>query len=55
MTPLTSPTKTHCIYGHPLSGANLWLRKAGRRIYAACNRRRLRERYQRTFHGEAVA
>lgn len=41
--------KTHCIYGHPLSGPNLWLRKDGRRICAECNRRRCREAYRRLF------
>jgi hypothetical protein len=51
MSGLTSSTKTHCINGHPLSGANLWVRKDGRRICAACNRRRFREWYRRTFHG----
>jgi hypothetical protein len=34
--PLTS--KTHCSNGHPLSGANLYIRPNGQRQCRACNR-----------------
>lgn len=54
MSGLTSGSKLLCLNGHPLIGANLWRRKDGRRICAECNRRRFREWYARTFHGEAL-
>jgi len=35
--------QTHCIYGHPLSGLNLYVTKQGYRQCRACNARRQRE------------
>lgn len=39
--------RTHCIHGHPLSGANLYTTKQGYRQCRACNNRRHKERRQR--------
>jgi HNH endonuclease len=39
--------KTHCKYGHPLSGDNLIVRKSGHRQCKTCNREKVREWRQR--------
>jgi hypothetical protein len=38
--------KTHCPYGHPYSGDNLYIRKEGRRECRTCMRERNRRRCQ---------
>lgn len=37
---LWNQSMTHCIHGHRLSGANLYIRKRGSRCCRACNRDR---------------
>lgn len=41
------PGKTHCGYGHPLSGDNLFVTRQGARQCRICMRRRNRESYHR--------
>ena len=37
--------KTHCKYGHPFEGDNLYVYPSGKRDCRACGRRRHKERY----------
>jgi len=44
-----NPKKTHCKYGHPLSGRNLYVRSNGKRYCKECQRIRGRRRLQRSI------
>ncbi len=47
-------SQTHCIYGHPLSGTNLYIRSNGCRMCRACmaTRRRVKRAERRESHGQ---
>lgn len=47
--------KTHCKYGHPLSGGNLHMRKDGGRMCLACQERRSLKCWQRKSEDERTA
>lgn len=42
-SPAQNARKTHCPYGHPLSGENLYVRVTGRRQCKACRRQQQRK------------
>jgi hypothetical protein len=42
---LVMKSKTHCPYGHPYHGDNLYVYPDGRRLCITCKRQRERERY----------
>jgi len=45
--PAINARKTHCDYGHTLSGDNLWIQSNGSRHCRACWKRRNQDRYLR--------
>ncbi len=45
--PAKNAVKTHCDHGHSLSGANLYVRRDGRRQCRECDRQRMRRRYRK--------
>lgn len=44
---MSAPRKAHCKYGHPLSGANLYVTTSGKTRCKECQRRFTREAKRR--------